>query len=129
MSIRNALDKDGNIVGTVELPEGTSEEIWTYVLNRYISPTTPISQKVYDKLVQYERAAPGLLRDMKTSNTLAGITLAQSAQMFAEFQPLLLAIREGAFPTALYILQNTAPSGFVTQVIIDDMIAKIISKL
>jgi len=49
--------------------------------------------------------------------------------MFRDFAPILSALREGAFPTAIYILQNTTPSGFVTQEMIDDMISKITSKL
>lgn len=129
METRNALDKDGNIIGMVTMPEGTPEDVWTFLLSRYSEPSAPLSQLVYDRLAKYEKSAPGLLRDLKTSNTLAGITLAQSAQVITDFSDVLVAIREGCFPTAIYMLQNKVPSGFITQPMINDMMAKITAKL
>lgn len=129
MESRNAVDSHGNILGVVTMPEGTPEDVWEFLLSRYNPPATPLAQRVYDKLVQYENTAPSLLREIKTSNTLAGITQAQSAQMFTDLAPLILALREGAFPTALYMLLNLSPTGFITQPMLDDMVARITSKL
>lgn len=129
MATRDAVDKNGNVIGTVELPDDASEADWAIALLAYNPPVKTTQQIVYDKITQYERTAPALLREIKTSNTLSGITVAQSAQMFSDFQSALSAIREGAFPTAIYILQNATPSGFVTQPMINDMIARISAKL
>lgn len=126
---RDAVDKNGNVVGVVTMPVGTPEDVWAYLLSRYNPPATPIYDVIINRLTKYEKSADQLLKDIKTSNTLAGITLAQSAQMFIDFQHVLMAIREGAFPTAIYLLQNATPSGFVTQPMIDDMIARITAKL
>lgn len=129
METRNAVNGNGDVVGEITMPDDTPEDVWTYLLAAYNPPAKPVFQQIYDRLIQYESAAPRLLREIKTSNTLAGITLAQSAQMFTDFQHVLSAIREGAFPTAIYMLQNISPSGFVTQPMIDDMIGRITSKL
>jgi hypothetical protein len=58
-----------------------------------------------------------------------GITAAQSHAMFVAYSDVLLAIREGAFPTALYALQQKQPDGFVTQEMIDSWIQILQSKM
>lgn len=125
--VRNILNHLGQVVGTMELPDDTSEEVWETKLAPFAAPPvqTTIATFINDKLFEYEKLAPSLLREIKTSNTLAGITDAQSAQMFHDFGEILLMIREGAFPTALYALMQKSPSGFVTQEILDSWIAKI----
>lgn len=125
--IRNILNHLGQIVGTMELPDDTSEEVWQAKLAPFaVAPRNiTIETVINDKLFEYEKLAPALLREIKTSNTLAGITDAQSAQMFHDFGDVLLMVREGAFPTALYALSQKQPSGFVTQQILDAWIAKI----
>ena len=73
------------------------------------------SQMVQEKLDQYQKAAPGLLRELYATNTLQGITVAQSDALFDEYQDVIMRLAQGAFPTALYRLAQKAPSGFVTQ--------------
>jgi len=70
-----------------------------------------------------------LCLDLYSTNTLSGVTNAQSDQMFAEFQDVLLRIREGAFPTALYRLQQKTPTALVSQPMLDGWIAKLQSYL
>lgn len=125
--IRNILNHLGQVVGTMELPDDTSEEVWQAKLAPFaVAPTQPsIATFINDKIFEYEKLAPALLREIKTSNTLAGITDAQSVQMFQDFGNILLMVREGAFPSALYALTQSQPSGFVTQEILDSWIAKI----
>jgi len=42
MGTRNILNKDGQVVGTITLPDGTSESDWAKVLSSYAeSPTIP----------------------------------------------------------------------------------------
>lgn len=42
MAIRNVLDQSGSIIGTMTLPDSTTEDVWTYMLSVY-SSTTPLS--------------------------------------------------------------------------------------
>jgi hypothetical protein len=81
------------------------------------------------KIQSYQEQAPALLRDLYTQNTLLGITTQQSDQMFQDYQDVLIRIREGAWPTALYRLSQKSPSGFVTQPMIDAWYNLILSKL
>lgn len=81
------------------------------------------------KILEYQTIAPKLLRELYVTNTLAGISVSQSDQMFDDYADVLMRIREGAFPTALRRLQFKRPSGFVTQAIIDNWVAKITSYL
>lgn len=74
---------------------------------------------VSEVIRQKQEIAPQLLRQLYAENTLAGITTAQSDQLFDEYSDIILRIREGAFPTALYRLQQKQPSGFVTQELLD----------
>lgn len=123
--VRNILNYLGQVVGTMELPDDTSEEIWEAKLAPFAEApkVVTLAEVVSDRILEFEELAPKLLREIKTSNTLAGITDAQSAQLFVDFANVLLAVREGAFPTALYMLQNSQPSGFVSQEILDSWIA------
>lgn len=88
-----------------------------------------IKQIVKDRIFYYQKQAPDLLVDLYADNTLLGITTAQSSQMFTDFTDVLLCVSQGAFPTAVYKLQQKQPSGFVTQEMINDWIAKIQSKM
>lgn len=125
METRNILDYQGNIIGQLSLPDGTDERIWSNALSSYAQPPTPIKTIIINKLSDYEKLSSDLVNSLKADNTLAGISVAQSAQMFDDFGDVLQMLREGAFPTAIYRLQQKSPSGFVTQDMIDSWIAKI----
>jgi len=94
-------------------------------------PGQPVSLEniIKAKIKQYQDMAPELLRDLYVQNTLLGITTQQSDQMFQDFQDVLIRIREGAWPTALYRLSQKTPSGFVTRPMIDAWYQLIYSKL
>jgi hypothetical protein len=81
------------------------------------------------KIKSYQEQAPELLRDMYAENTLLGITTTQSDQMFADYQDVLIRIREGAWPTALHALNQKQPSGFVTQEMIDSWKAMLMARM
>jgi len=84
-----------------------------------------IVQLIGDRIGYYQSLAPDILVGMYITNTLAGITAEQSSDMFTEYGDILHCIREGAWPTALYKLQNKQPEGFTTQEMIDSWIALI----
>lgn len=94
------------------------------------SQTAVLTKKaIEDRIEQYQKAAPGLLRDLYATNTMAGISTPQSDQLVDDYQDVLLRIREGLFPTALYRLSFKRPSGFVTQVMLDQWRDKILALL
>jgi hypothetical protein len=88
-----------------------------------------VSDIIKNKIESYRKSAPDLLVDLYVTNTLAGITVEQSAQMFIDYRDILNSIREGAWPTALYLLGQAQPIGFVTQDLINNWITKIQSKM
>ena len=81
------------------------------------------------KVKAYQEQAPELLREMYAENTLLGITAPQSDAMFDDYQDVLIRIREGAWPTALYRLEQKTPSGFVTQQMIDGWKALLLARM
>jgi len=87
------------------------------------------SAMVQEKLEQYQRVAPQLLRELYAENTLNRITVAQSDALFDEYQDVILRVSQGAFPSALYRLAQKQPSGFVTQELLDKWTARIQSYL
>jgi hypothetical protein len=98
---------------------------WAYTNGVFSAPPPDIPKLINRKLESYQLVAPILLRDLYTANTLAGLTVAQSDQMFDDFADVLIRIREGAFPTALYRLAQKQPIGAVTQPMIDSWTAKV----
>lgn len=114
---RDLINHLNQKIGEIEFSDDTPQEVIDDILSRYsLPPPNPsIVDIVKNKIFQYEELAPKLLREVKASNTLQGITLEQSAQMFEEYAPIILAVKEGAFPTALHMLQQKQPSGFMTQ--------------
>lgn len=119
---RNILDYQGNVIGQLTLPDDTSAVAWYNALSAYAQPPMSLQQIIAKKLVQYETTADSILSTIKATNTLAGITPSQSAQMFTDFGDVLQMVREGAFPTAIYALGLKSPSGFVTQDMINSWI-------
>lgn len=129
MATRNIVNYQGSVIGQLTLPDSTSDSQWNTILAAYALPPTSLQDLIAKKISQYEQTAGELLNKIKAQNTLAGITPAQSAQMFSDYSTLLLALREGAFPTAIYMLQNATPSGFVTQDMLNSWIQLIMSYL
>lgn len=73
MESRNILDKDGNIIGMLELPDGTSEEIWAEKLAEY-TKTIPIQEKIKASVKSAKDFANQLIIDFATENIMLGIT-------------------------------------------------------
>jgi hypothetical protein len=93
------------------------------------APPPNIEALVDQKIESYQMMAPKLLRALYAANTVAGISTAQSDIMVDDYQDVILRIREGLFPTALFRLQMKRPSGFVTQAILDAWRDKILAYL
>lgn len=129
METRNILDYLGNIIGQLTLDADTSERDWSLALAAYAQPPKALKDIIVEKIVSYKEASKSLIDNLKADNTLAGITSAQSVQMFVDYGDILLMLREGAFPSAIYALQQKSPTGFVTQQMQDSWIAQIKANL
>lgn len=125
MATKNILDYQGNIIGQLTLEDDATEIDWSNALSSYAEPPKSLKLVIVGKLKDYKKASADLIDELKADNTLAGITVAQSAKMFDDFADVLLMLREGAFPTALYRLSQKQPIGFVSQEMLDSWIAKI----
>lgn len=90
---------------------------------------TSLKEIIKVKISNYQKIAPELLTELYAENTLSGLTTAQSDSMFESYGDVILRLKEGAFPTALYRLSQKAPSGFVTQQLLDTWAARIQEKM
>lgn len=124
---RDILNYLGQKIGELELPDDTPEEVWTAKLAVYAKEPEAVTPTkiVYGKLTEYQAKSQELITALLTENTLAGITTAQSDEMFDNFLDVLIRLRNGAFPTAIYRLSQKTPVGFATQEVIDRWIEKI----
>jgi hypothetical protein len=85
MAIRNILDYQGNIIGQLELPDGTSDEMWAEKLAPYAkAPPTPqeVQYKILDVTIQERKIfCDQLMAQFKKENILAGINVPQGLWM------------------------------------------------
>lgn len=91
---------------------------WMLSGNTLIPPPNQVvdlKELVKARIKFYQDSAGELLRELYATNTLLGLTVTQSDQMFEDYSDVLMRIREGAWPTAVYRLSIKEPSGFVTQ--------------
>lgn len=131
MEIRNILNNLGEVIGQVTLPEGTSEQVWQEKLARIsATPQVPTAKElVIRKISSYKKECEEFVDEFKAGNTLEGITVQQSAELFAAVHLVLLALKEGALPTAIYLAEQVEPVGFLTQERKDLWISKMKDKL
>lgn len=105
---------------------------WTLVGNTLTPPPSQvinIKDIVKARIKVYQESAPDLLRELYAANTLLGLSVQQSDQMFDDYHDVLTRIREGAWPTAIYRLSQKQPSGFVTQQMLDNWASLIQSRI
>lgn len=129
METRDILNYSGNKVGELSFPDDTSEEIWANALAPYAMPPISAEDMVISKIKNYKAACDDLLYNWKAANTLAGITLQQSADLLLLAQNVILALSQGMLPTAIYFAQQIEPAGFLTQDLKNQFIADLQAKL
>jgi len=101
---------------------------WVISGNKLAPPANQmvsLHTQIQSKIKHYQDSAGDLLSNLYATNTLNGLTTAQSDAMFTECAPILLRIREGAWPTAIYHLNNMTPTENITQQQINNWIALI----
>jgi len=105
---------------------------WTLAGNQLVPPADyviTLKMLIKARIKYFQDSAPELLRDLYAENTLLGLSTAQSDQMFSDYSDVLLRIREGAWPTAVYRLSQKTPQGFVTQEMLDSWAAMITARM
>ena len=111
MEKRNILDINGNVVGELEMPDGTPESVWTEKLNQF-KTNLSVDASAATKFTIKERKefADQLLEEFKARNIADGITATQALWMHHRMRALSITI--GGVPMVLDIL-NMAVSGDV----------------
>lgn len=114
---RDILNHLGAKIGELTLPDNTSEEVWAEKLSVFSREEAAPTMEVVigSKIEQYKKLSDAIIEEIKVSNTMNGITNEESAQLFNEYASIILALKEGAFPTVVYMLEQKTPSGFMTQ--------------
>lgn len=105
---------------------------WIISLNKLSPPPAQVfdlREYTKNKIKFFQESAPELLRDLYLTNTLLGITVQQSDDMFDDYFDVLCRIREGAWPTAIYRLSQKEPSGFVTQEMINNWTSILLARM
>lgn len=126
---RDILDFNGNVIGQLTLPDNTPDSVFDMALSSYAQPPPTPLEMVTDRIALYQSLSEGAIREMLAANTLQGITLAQSYQAMQQYGVILQMVRFGMFPTAIFALQSSAPSGFITQPMLDSWVVLLQSML
>lgn len=90
--IQNILDSNGNIIGTLEFPDGTSQDVIDAALAiyTYVPPTTPLVQKVASSIQAAAEFGQDLMRQYAAENVLMGITPAGATPAVANYLQVIV---------------------------------------
>ena len=76
METRDLLDANNNVIGSVTLPDGKSEEEWTRVTRCYVPRQWSTNEIVDLTIAKATTFGTGLIRKFAAENVLLGITQA-----------------------------------------------------
>lgn len=79
-------------------------------------------EKILERLKANQAKARNLLNELYVENTLAGLSLDESNNLFHEMGDVILRINEGAFSVAAQCLRLKSPARFFTQELKDKWI-------
>jgi hypothetical protein len=107
--IENILDANGNIIGTLEVPDGTDPTVVSEMLALYAYVPTAMSsvQIVSNSISQAMQFGQGLIIQFAAQNVLSGIT--QSGQTIAVatyLQPLGYLLNSGSLYGAITVINS-----------------------
>lgn len=84
MEARSILDYSNNVIGTLELPDGTSEEIWEQKLAAFkIAPADLQNRRISASIKERKAFADNLLEEFKLLNMSQGINALQGFHLQA----------------------------------------------
>jgi hypothetical protein len=112
MATRNILDYQGNIIGSLTLPDSTSETQWAAALAPYalISPSYVAAQQLANAVSDRKAFCANLLAQFKQQNIAAGINAIQGLWMHQRMAAVSVTISGVSFTIDLI---NLADSGDV----------------
>lgn len=114
--IRNILDWEGNIVGELDLPDDTPEEVWQEKLSAYNQPPAKtVDQIVNDKIAAAKRFGGLLLNEVSTDNVLMGATTAQVENLIEVHKNIIIMLMSGSLLTALQAVETLEPDELLTE--------------
>lgn len=126
---RNILDSEGNIIGTLQLPIGTSEVEWTRKLSEflYIPPQLTQEEILMQQIKESINFGNDLLIKSMTHNLSLGITQSPYLTEITQYtNNLRLYLMSGLLPAAIKeidtLIQNGVPqeySPFITQELLE----------
>lgn len=111
----------------VDVTDVTCQVGWILSGNK-IGPIN-VQAIVADRIKHYQEKAPVLLRDLYAANTLAGLSTPDSDALCDAFADVILRLREGLWPTAIYRLQQKQPTLIATEARITEWIQLILGQL
>lgn len=123
--MRNIVNAEGVIIGTLTLPDGTPESEWTRVLNSYVVSVKTSYETNHDKIITYRRLAPQLITELLAEYNVAGITTVQLDALFDDYRDVFDRLNAGDFTTALLRLNAKLPLGFITLPLLESWKIKI----
>lgn len=100
---RSILDKDGNVVGELTMPDNTSEDIWSAKLGEYsyVKPSVPIEEQIKAKILGAMEFGKNIMAEYGASNVLAGLSLSQVQQVMTSTAKIQSALLSGSLYVAL----------------------------
>lgn len=127
--VRDILNYLGEVVGQLELPDDTPEEVWAEKLSSYAQPPTSVEVLTIQSVLDAMDFGKLIIAEFGARNVLAGATPEQMllcAQKLQAVQALLLA---GAVTPALYLMELIEPDALISEEIKQEFIAKLKSYL
>lgn len=87
MATRNILDKDGNIIGEMTLPDETTEEEWLDKLTpyAYVKPNLTLQQVIDTKVSASIVFGLEIIKNAATENVITGITAANKTREVSDY--------------------------------------------
>jgi len=123
---RDILNYLGAVVGQLTLPSDTSEEAWATALAPYALPPLTAQQLYILRVEAQQKKAPSVISQIRYKFSTYFTTVAEASVFYTSYLPAVVALREGAFQTAIYLLQNSVPTGPVTQDMLNEIMAIIL---
>lgn len=128
---RDILDKDGNVMGQLTLPDETTEEGWAAALSIYSAgpaapPSLTLQEIIQRKIAAAIQFGNQFIVDAATENVIQGITQAGKTKEVSDFLSAIVRyLREGSLYAALaeidFLVANGIPEGISPWVTVDKL--------
>jgi hypothetical protein len=110
---RNVLDYQGNVIGVLDMPDGTTEEMWEVELSKYSKPPSDPSAVARKFLIKDRKIfADEMMQRFKDRNITTGLNVVQALWLHHRMRAweVTLPAQYGGFSYVVDVL-NMAVSG------------------